>query len=165
MKTLLRNVPPLLTLLLIAIWLTLAGEVSVPQVALGTVISVVLMLAIAELRPLRPRVRKLYLAVPLAARVLVDVLRSNASVAAIVLGLVRGRQVRSGFVEIPLQLTDPHGLSVLAVIVTATPGTSWAGISPDGGTLTLHVLDLKDETQLIRSIKERYEQPLRRIFE
>jgi multicomponent K+:H+ antiporter subunit E len=38
-------------------------------------------------------------------------------------------------------------------------------MSPDGRTLTLHVLDLQDERATIRLIKQRYEQPLRRIFE
>ena len=163
MRNLVRNVPPVLTLVLLAMWLLLMNEISVAQVAFGALLSVLLVLAIAQLRPVRPRLRRLYLAVPLAATVLVDIVRSNLGVAAIVLGLVRDRQVRSGFLEIPLQLTDPHGLAMLAVIVTATPGTTWAGISAD--TLTLHVLDLQSEEELIRLIKRRYEQPLLRMFE
>ena len=66
-------------------------------------------------------------------------------------------QVRSGFLEIPLDLRDDHGLAVLACIVTSTPGTVWAGLSPDRATLTLHVLDLRDEDAWIRTIKQRYE--------
>lgn len=165
MKDMFKNVPLLLTMLLLVIWLTLAGELSLAQIALGAVLSVVLMIAISQLRPVHPRVRRLYLAIPLVATVFVDVLQSNLGVAAIVLGLTRDRQVRSGFLEIPLQLKDPHGLTMLAIIVTATPGTSWAGISRDGSTLTLHVLDLTDEQALIGFVKQRYEAPLRRIFE
>jgi multicomponent K+:H+ antiporter subunit E len=165
MSNLSRHIPPLLTLLLFGVWLLLSEAVSVAQVVLGAVLSVALVLAIARLRPLRPRLRRLYLAVPLAITVLADILRSNVEVAAIVLGLVRNRAVRSGFLEIPLELSDPHGLAILAVIVTSTPGTSWAGISANGRTLTLHVLDLRDEQALIRWIKHRYEQPLLRIFE
>ena len=154
-----------LCLVLFAMWLLLSEALSVAQVLLGALLSVVLVLAIARLRPVRPRLHRLYLAIPLAANVLVDILKSNLHVAAIVLGLVRDRQVRSGFLEIPIELTDPHGLTILAVIVTSTPGTSWAGLSPSGRTLTLHVLDLQDEQATIRLIKRRYEQPLRRIFE
>jgi len=164
-KNLIGRVPPLLTVLLLAIWLTVGGELSVGQIAFGTVLSVVLVLGIAQLRPVRPRSRRLYLAIPLAATVLIDILRSNLGVARVVLGLVRDRQVHSGFLDIPLELTDPHGLTILAVIVTSTPGTAWAGMSADGRTLTLHVLDLQDEQATIRLIKQRYEQPLRRIFE
>jgi multicomponent K+:H+ antiporter subunit E len=165
MRNFVRRVPPLLTILLLAIWLTVSGELSVAHVAFGAVLSVLLVLAIAQLRPVRPRPRRLYLAVPLVLTVLVDIMRSNVAVAAIVLRLARGQRVHSGFLEIPLELRDPHGLVVLAVIVTSTPGTSWAGVSPGGRTLTLHVLDLKDEEGWIRLIKERYERPLLRIFQ
>ena len=160
-----RQVPLLLVTMLFAIWLLLNAEITFAQVAFGSLLAVLLVLAIAHLRPVRPRVRRLYLAIPLVAKVVVDILRSNAAVARIVLGVVRNRPVHSGFVDIPLELRDPHGLSVLAVIVTSTPGTSWAGITPDGRTLRLHVLDLKDEDEWIRLIKERYERALMRIFE
>lgn len=165
MSNLVRQVPIVLTLLLFGMWLLLSGELSMAQVAFGALLSVSLVLAIAQLRPVRPRLHRLYLAIPLAARVLVDILKSNLHVATVVLGQGRNGPVRSGFLEIPMELTDPHGLTILAVIVTATPGTSWAGLSPSGRTLTLHVLDLKDEEELIRMIKRRYELPLIRIFE
>ena len=122
-----RRVPPLLTAVLAGIWLLLSGELSVAQVAFGTFLAVVLMLAASELRPVHPRLRRLYLFVPLVASWLVDIVRSNFNVARVVLGLVRDRQVRSGFLDIPLELTDPHALAILAVIVTSTPGTAWAG--------------------------------------
>lgn len=160
-----RRIPLLLVVTLLGIWLLLNGELTFAQTAFGLLLAVLLVFAVERLRPVRPRVRRLYLAVPLAATVLVDILRSNVAVARIVLGLVRDRQVRSGFLDIPLELSDPHGLAVLAVIVTSTPGTSWAGVAPDGQTVRLHVLDLKDEAEWIRVIKERYERPLMRIFE
>jgi multicomponent K+:H+ antiporter subunit E len=85
-------------------------------------------------------------------------------VARIVLDRDRRRRIRSGFVDVPLDVRDPHALAVLAVIVTSTPGTVWAGLAPDGARLTLHVLDLRDEAQVIRVIKQRYEQLLLEIF-
>jgi multicomponent K+:H+ antiporter subunit E len=67
--------------------------------------------------------------------------------------------------EIPIDMRDPYGLAMLACIITATPGTVWAGLSPDGGSLTLHVLDLQDEETLVHIIKQRYERRLMEIFE
>ena len=83
----------------------------------------------------------------------------------IVLGLTGGRTIRSAFLDISLDIRDPHGLAVLACIVTSTPGTVWAGLTPNADTLTLHVLDLQDEALWIRTIKQRYEQLLMEIFE
>src|SRR5690606_22105999 len=97
--------------------------------------------------------------------VLHDIVRSNIAVARIVLGLVGGRQIHSGFVDIPLDMRDPHALSVLAGIVTSTPGTVWVHLAPDGSYVTLHVLDLRDENEWINWIKLRYERLLMDIFE
>jgi multicomponent K+:H+ antiporter subunit E len=160
-----KRVPPVLTLVLVAGWLLLNNSMSIGQVALGFIVAVLLMLAAAQLRPVHPRLRRLWLAVPLIFTVLIDIVRSNIGVGRIVLGLVRDREVHSGFIDIPLDLHDPHGLAILAAIVTSTPGTAWAGVSEDGGTLTLHVLDLKEDAQWIRTIKDRYERPLMRIFQ
>ena len=75
------------------------------------------------------------------------------------------RQPRIGFLDIPLDLRDPHALATLAMIVTATPGTVWAGHDQANNILTLHILDLQNESAWIHTIKERYERPLREIFE
>lgn len=160
-----KRLPPLLTGVLVVIWLLLNGPASPGQVLLGLVIAVTMMLAAARWRPVHPRLRSLWPAVPLFLHVLADIARSNVAVARIVLGLTGGRAVHSGFIEIPLDLRDPHGLAILSAIVTSTPGTAWAGVSADGRLLRLHALDLKNEDEWIRTIKERYEGPLRRIFE
>ena len=157
--------PPVLTATLVVLWLLLNNTLDLAHVVFAVVLAVALMAAAARFRPVQPRLRRLYLVPRLFAMVLSDVVRSNVRVARIVLGLTGGREVHSGFLDIPLELRDPHGLAVLAAIVTSTPGTAWTRLSADGRTLTLHVLDLKDEAAWIRTIKERYEQPLKRIFE
>lgn len=152
-------------LLLVALWLLLNDSLSVGHVLLGAGLAVLLLRAFAQLRPDRPKIRRWRLAIPLAATALLDIVRSNWDVGRIALGFVRQSRIRTGFLDIPLELRDPHGLSILAVIITSTPGTSWAGVSADGRTLRLHVLDLQDESEWIRKIKQRYERPLIRMFE
>ena len=85
-------------------------------------------------------------------------------VARIILGLARGGEVRSGFLEVPsncgpARACDPVGDHHVHA------RHRLGGVSPDGKTLTLHMLDLRDEAEWIRIIKDRYERPLRRIFE
>jgi multicomponent K+:H+ antiporter subunit E len=95
--------------------------------------------------------------------VLVDIVRSNLAVLRIALRpSARGRV--AGFLSIPLELRDPRGLAVLAGIVTATPGTSWAHYEAEANVLTLHVLDLVDEETWVRQFKDRYERRLMEIF-
>lgn len=100
----------------------------------------------------------------LVAVVAWDIVQSNLAVARIVFTPERPAR-RAGFLPIPLDTRHGGALAALAVIVTATPGTSWAGYDPEGNVLTLHVLDLRDEEELMRNFKARYERPLREIFE
>ena len=57
------------------------------------------------------------------------------------------------------------GLTVLALIVTATPGTAWVQFQRASGSLLIHVFDLVDEDEWIRLLKTRYEALLVEIFE
>ena len=155
----------MLTAALFALWLLLNQTLSIGHVLLGLLLSVALAWASGALRPAKPRLRRVDRAIVLLGFVLTDIVRSNLRVAGIVLGLARDREARSGFVKIPLKLADPHALALLACIVTATPGTVWVEHDTATGILTLHVLDLRDETEWIDWVKRRYEQLLMEIFE
>jgi multicomponent K+:H+ antiporter subunit E len=160
-----RRLPLLLIGALVAIWLLLNGTLAAAQIALGAALAAGIVLVFRAARPLQPRLRRPRVALRLLARVLLDIVRSNVAVARVILGLIRDREVKSGFLDVPLDLRDAHGLAVLAAIVTSTPGTVWVDLARDGSTLTLHVLDLRDEAAMIRTIKRRYESALLEIFE
>ena len=149
---------------LVAMWLLLNGSPSFGQLVLGVLLALAVLAASAPLRPMRPHPRRALTAILLLTRVVADIVRSNIAVAGIILG-PKERRSNAGFMKIPLDMRSPHGLAALACIITATPGTVWSGLSDDGSTLTLHVLDLQDETVWINTIKYRYERALMEIFE
>jgi multicomponent K+:H+ antiporter subunit E len=159
-----RRLPLALIAALVVIWLLLSQTWSLAQLLLGILLATVLAIVSTALRPV-PRLRHLHEAGWLAVLVLGDIIRSNFAVARIVLGLTRGPEVTSAFIKVPLQLRDPYGLAVLAAIVTSTPGTVWVDFNAASQTLTIHVLDMKDEQEWIDWIKNRYERLLLRIFE
>ena len=160
-----RRLPPVLVVGLVVLWLLLNRSLSLGHVALGLVVAVGVAWASSGLRPLQPRLRRAHLAGELLLRVLRDIVRSNFNVARVVLRFRRGKELEAGFVEIPLVLKDPHGLAVLAGIITATPGTVWVGHDVETSVVTLHVLDLKGQDALIAEVKGHYERLLREIFE
>jgi multicomponent K+:H+ antiporter subunit E len=155
---------PLLSAAILALWLLLNQTVSLGHVLLGGIVALVGGWALTLLEPPKARIRRPGVIVRLFFSVLVDILRSNIAVARIVLGLGT-RERSSGFVHIPLDLRDPYGLAVLACIITSTPGTLWASFNPATGMLMIHVLDLIDKREWVETIKNRYERPLREIFE
>jgi multicomponent K+:H+ antiporter subunit E len=154
---------PFVTGSLFILWLLLNQTLSPRHLIIGAIAAIAGGWALRALQPPKARVRRAGAAFRLSALALADIIRSNFAVAGIVLGL-GGSEWQSGFVDIPLQLRDQYGLAVLACIITSTPGTLWVDFDDGSGTLTIHVLDLVDENEWIRTIKGRYERLLLEIF-
>jgi multicomponent K+:H+ antiporter subunit E len=149
---------------IMATWLVLNQSVAAGHLLIGVLLGLALGFAFGRLEPPPLRIRNRRRLLRLVLVVIGDIIQSNLS---LFRNLISGkrRPVRSGFVTIPLQLTDPYGLAVLACIITATPGTIWMSYRAQQGLLLIHVFDLVDEAEWVRTIIERYETPLREIFE
>jgi multicomponent K+:H+ antiporter subunit E len=155
---------PLLAAALLAMWLLLNESVSPGALLLGGLAAFGACLVLVALGPPKARFRRPWALLRLAGVVLAEIVRSNNAVARIILR--RGKRERvSGFVLIPLDLRDLYGLAALACIVTATPGTVWVEYDSARSTMLLHVLDLADEEEWRRIVKDRYERPLMEVFE
>lgn len=155
---------PLSSAALAALWLLLNRSLEPVHLLLAAAAGLGGGLLLAKLQVPGHRVRRRAVpAAKLLRDVLIDILRSNIAVARIVFRpSARGRV--AGFLSIPLELRHPGGLAVLACIVTATPGTSWARYDATRNVLTLHILDLVDQDSWVTQFKERYEKALMEIF-
>lgn len=154
---------PILSGALLGMWLLLNQSLSPGHILLGCIVGAVGGLAISSLQIPTGRVHRPGSMIRLAFTVLVDIIRSNIAVTRII--LTPGRSAQSGFLTIPLDLSNHYGLAILACIITSTPGTVWVNYDSAKGELLIHVLDLIDEAQWTDLIKNRYERLLREIFE
>ena len=155
---------PVLSVALLAAWLLLNESFAPAHIVLGTALGLGGGLALARLQAPQGRLRRPAAVVELLFLVLADIVRSNIAVARVVLHPA-GRQRAAGFLSMPLELRHPGALAAMACIITATPGTSWARYDAARNMVTIHVLDLVDEEEWIRTIKQRYERRLQEIFE
>lgn len=155
---------PRLSVTLLALWLLLNQSLAPAHLLFAAVLGVALPLAAARLLPGERGPRRPLAAVRLFAVVVFDILRSNVAVARLIMHPGH-RRATAAFIFIPLELRNVYGLTTLACIVTATPGTLWVDYDSKDGVLMLHVLDMVDEEGWIRLIKNRYERLLREIFE
>lgn len=154
---------PVLSLFVLVTWLILNQSVALGHLLLGAGLGLVLGFAFRRLQPPPLHIRRRGLLLKLVLRVGVDVVQSNLAILRIILS-GRSHEVRSGFVPIPLELNNPYGLAVLACIITATPGTIWMSYEPQDGILLIHVFDLVDEDEWVRTVTDRYARPLQEIF-
>lgn len=162
MKRLLPS--PLLSLALMAMWLALNHTLAPGHLLLAAFLGLAIPAVLAPLRPVVPRVRHPLVLARLIAVVGHDVVASNIMILRTVLSGQR-HPPHSGFVVIPLDLRDPTGITALAMITTAVPGTVWCELSRDNSAFMLHVWHAPDKATFIAEYKRRYEQPLIRIFE
>jgi multicomponent K+:H+ antiporter subunit E len=154
---------PWSSLVLFAVWVVLDGTWSLGQMLMGALLALLIPWWTAPLHVDAPTLRSPLVALRLGATVLRDIVVSNLDVARRILGPEAA--IRPGFVWVPLDIADPHGIVMLAGIVTMTPGTLSAELSDDRRHLLVHALDLGDPKALVESIKSRYETPLIAIFE
>ena len=153
---------PSLTLVLWLTWLLLNGF-SVGHALLGLILAVVLPLGTRPFWPQVPLVRDRMGLLRFVLRVAKDILLANLAVALKVLGPVKDLQ--PGFVEVPLDLRDSFAITVLTSTVSLTPGTVSADVSEDRTRLLVHALHVEDPEALVAEIKQRYEGPIKEIFE
>lgn len=166
MKNLMKSIfpAPLLSVALLLLWLLLNRSVSSGYIVLGVLLGLLIPILLRGLRPLPVRVSHPLTIARLALQVVCDTSVSNFNVLRFLL-FPKMRRHPAAFVHIPLDLRDPNGLAVLAMIVCLTPGTAWAEISRDRSLLLIHALEVNDEQEVIDHIKQCYERPLMEIFE
>ena len=153
---------PLLSLAVFVVWLLLVATLAPAHLLLAALLAIALPLLAQRLREDTAHLRRPLVAARLAMVVLWDIVLSNIEVARRILG--RESKIHPGFIWIPLDIQNPHGIAALAGIITMTPGTLSSELSADRRFLLVHCLHLEDADAAIAQIKARYEAPLREVF-
>ncbi|MGX4643195.1 Na+/H+ antiporter subunit E [Massilia sp. SYSU DXS3249] len=156
---------PVVSAALCALWLLLNQTFDAAGILLGAALGIAIPLLVRRLQPLGyPHLRAPLTLLRLLGMASVEIVRSCFNVSRIIL-FTHHADVNSQFIRIPLTIRDPYGLAMLSCLINMTPGTVWVEILPERYELSLHVFDLHDAGWWIDTIKTRYEQPLREIFE
>jgi len=159
-QRILPSIPQSLTVFVF--WLLMAEDSGPANLVMAALLALLMPLVAARLEREFARLGKLWILVPFGLMVLYDILIANLTVAKQVLG--SENKLNSGFVWMPLEMTNIHGISALASVITLTPGTVSAELSPDRRHLLIHYLSADDPEALAANIKARYEAPLHKVF-
>ncbi|MEW5967434.1 MAG: Na+/H+ antiporter subunit E [Pseudomonadota bacterium] len=154
---------PLLSVSLTLLWLLLVNELSAGALVLGALLGWLIPFATSRFWPEQIRIRHSGVLLRFLGVFAVDIVRGSFHVAGLILkGPTR---LRPAFVEVPLDLSTDLAISLLANTISLTPGTVSARLSVDKRTLVVHTLDTGDAAALVAEIKQRYEAPLKQVFE
>lgn len=153
---------PLLSLLLLSIWLLMNDSLAPGQVLLGATLGLLIPLFTKRFWPHTANFRRPVLALRLIGVVLWDIVVANFAVSRIVLG--PRDAIKPAFVRIPLDVQGDFAVTALASVISLTPGTVTAEVDAERRHLLVHALSEEDPDRLIQRIKARYEAPIKEIF-
>ncbi|OZG72854.1 Na+/H+ antiporter subunit E [Hahella sp. CCB-MM4] len=153
---------PLHSIFLLLVWLGLNNTLAPGHIVLGGILAFLIPLVVAGLHTPQPRVQRYGLACRYVLMVMYDIVVANIEVAIRILGPMKN--LKPGFVAVPIETHNELMLTILASTISLTPGTVSAEVTKDRKWLYVHVLHMEDEEALIQQIKERYERKLREVF-
>jgi multicomponent K+:H+ antiporter subunit E len=153
---------PALSALLALVWLLLQQSVAPAQLLSAAALAVLVPRLAHRFLGTATRLRRPGLIVRFTALVLWDIVVSNITVARLVLSPTA--RPRPAWVTVPLDTRHPTAITLLASVITMTPGTVSCVVEEGDGTILVHALDCDDPAEMAAQIKARYEQPLREIF-
>jgi multicomponent K+:H+ antiporter subunit E len=153
---------PALSVAIFLLWMALNNASSLAHGVLALILAIGLPLLTRGFWPEHPPRVKALPALRLLGVVVCDIVIASIDVAKLVLGPT-GR-IKPAFIEVPLDLQDPFVGTLLASIVSLTPGTVSIDIDRSRWVLQVHALNVDDREAVIKAIKTRYEKPLKEIF-
>lgn len=154
---------PILSLVLWAVWLLLNNTVSPGHMLLGAILAIVIPILTRPFWENRVCIKHPVTMIKFIAVVLWDIMVANVIVAKLILG--NRNNLEPKFMHIPLDIEHPLAVSFLANTISLTPGTVSCDVSEDKKFLIVHGLHEPQPEDTISEIKQRYEQPLKKVFE
>ncbi len=154
---------PGFSVVLMTTWILAHESLATDTLLIGAGAAIVLPILTQHFWPEALRVRRWAKLIKFLFIFFYDIIVANIDVAQMVIGPTE--RLRPAFLEVPISLENPLVISMLSAVISLAPGTVSANLSGDRKTLLVHVLHTEDTEESIRRIKERYETPLKEIFE
>ncbi|MFC3706165.1 Na+/H+ antiporter subunit E [Devosia honganensis] len=157
--------PAFLVALLALIWAGVTGNFSGLNLLFGGVVGGGALLLLRHSLGGGPVLRRAGRVLSLLALFLYELIASAVRVALVVIRPDMGKVLRPAIVAVPLSVKSDAEITLLANMITLTPGTLSIDVSPDRSVLYVHVLTLDDREALIADIANGFEKRIREVFE
>lgn len=149
--------------LLAVAWTAVTGSFTLLNFVFGFVLGGIVLVLIREQVGALSHFRRAFRATVLAFTFVWELVKSSVNVAILVLS--PGRTLSPAIIAFPLSLTSDAGITLLANMLTLTPGTLSMDVSDDRQTLFVHAMDAPDTEAVIADIKNTFEAQIMRLFE
>ncbi len=151
-----------IAVVLAVFWAVITDTFTFPNLALGFAIGAVAAFLVRDRFRSRGTLKRLWAGLGLALVFLRELMVSAVRVGLLVLSPRLREKLAPAIVAYPLRVTSDAGITLLANMITLTPGTFSIDVSADRSVLYVHALQMRDRDALIAEIANGFE---RRIME
>lgn len=156
----------LLTVIAFAVvWAAITGVFSLTNVIFGALIGVWALWVVRERMQVSRTFLRLWRAISLLGLFVFEIVLSAVRVAMVVVSPRLDRALNPAIIAFPLTLKSDVQITMLANMITLTPGTLSVDVSEDRKTLYVHAISVRDRQSLIRSIARGFERKIIEAFE
>jgi multicomponent Na+:H+ antiporter subunit E len=155
----------LLVIVLALIWAGISGNFSGLNLLFGGLIGGVAVLVLRDAFAGPRASRRIRRVLSLAVLFFYELMVSAVRVALVVLRPDMSKVVQPAIVAVPLTVTSDAEITLLANLITLTPGTLSVDVSADKSVLYVHALAMGDREAMIADIANGFEKKVKEVFE
>jgi multicomponent Na+:H+ antiporter subunit E len=152
----------LLNVLLALAWVALTGQYTAINLLAGFMLGYVLLIPAQYRKEGTTYFRKAPLVIKFVFYFIWELIVANVRVLISVLGPLRN--LRPAIVAVPLDIKSDAEITMLANMITLTPGTLSLDVSADRSVLFVHAISVDDVEQFKRETKEGFERAVQEVF-
>lgn len=151
-----------INILLAVAWAAVTGSFTVLNLAFGFILGGISLLLIRDQVSALSHFRRAAGAILLAFTFVWELVKSSVNVAIIVLS--PGRKLEPAIIAFPLSVESDAEITLLANMITLTPGTLSMDVSDDRSILYIHSIHAPDPASVISDIKGSFEAQIIRVL-
>ncbi len=153
-----------LTLVLAFVWAAVTGDFSVLNLLLGAGIAIVALWVIREHVTTPNYFKKIVRMMALAVLFFYELSMSALRVGLLVLSPNLKARLKPGIIAFPLSVKTDVEITLLANLITLTPGTLSVDVSADRKVLYVHAIAVPSKQALIKDIASGFERRILEVF-
>ncbi len=150
-----------INLIIAVMWMFLSETYTLTSFISGYILGIVLLLLLNRYIPGRFYLDRLLKVIQLILLFIKELIKSNIDIVKLV--YTPKPEIEPGIFAYQTELETDWELTLLANLITLTPGTLSVAISNDNSTIYIHAMDIDDINESIQSIKMTFEKAIMEV--
>ena len=152
-----------LNVIIAVMWMFLSETYTFSAFFAGYLIGILLLLVLQRFIPDAFYLKRAWKIIQLILLFIKELILSNLVIVKLVYTPKKKLDINPGFFSLPTELKSNWEITLLANLITLTPGTLSVSISDDNSLIYVHAMDIDDIDEAVASIKNTFEKAIMEV--